>query len=210
MCAPAINWRFFRQSSESKLQISSTEPGRKRLAEAFARERTRFLRFVQRQLFDQDAMAAEDIVSDVVFSLLRRADVIDEIENLTAYFYRSLANRITDHRRAQVPELRIDDTEQEEANAVELSDQGASPEQALEQQELRDRLRTAISRLTPPERAIWLATEIDGRSFRDLADEWNEPIGTLLSRKSRAAAKLRQLLSDYRVQSQKGKYGLES
>jgi DNA-directed RNA polymerase specialized sigma24 family protein len=50
-----------------------------------------------------------------------------------------------------------------------------------------------------------LATEIDGFTFRDLAEEWNEPIGTLLSRKSRAAAKLRQLLSDYRPKRQGGK-----
>lgn len=190
------------------MQTSSTEPGRKRLAEAFVRERTRFLRFVQKQLFDQDATAAEDIVSDVLFSLLRRADVIGEIENLTAYVYRSLANRITDHRRAQVPEVRIDNTEQEEPAAVELLDQGAGPEQALEQQELRDRLRTAIGLLAPAERAVWLATEIEGRSFRDLAEEWDEPVGTLLSRKSRAAAKLRQLLSDYRVQRQKGNHDL--
>lgn len=150
-------------------------------------------------------MAAEDIVSDVVFGLLRRADVIGEIENLSAYLYRSLANRVTDHYRAQVPQIRIDDTEQEEASRVELPDNGLDPEQALGQQELRARLAAAIEELSPTERAIWLATEIDGRSFRDLAEEWDEPIGTLLSRKSRAAGKLRHLLSDYRPTGQKGK-----
>jgi RNA polymerase sigma factor (sigma-70 family) len=165
----------------------------------------RFLRFVQHQLFEQDAMEAEDIVSDVLYGLLRRADVIGEIENLSAYLYRSLANRVTDHHRARVPQVRIDDAEQEETPKVELPGKGLDPEKVLEQQELQNRLSVAIGKLPPPERAVWLATEIDGFTFRDLAEEWNEPIGTLLSRKSRAAAKLRQLLSDYRPKRQGGK-----
>jgi RNA polymerase sigma factor (sigma-70 family) len=145
-------------------------------------------------------MAAEDIVSDVVFGLLRRADVISEIENLTAYVYRSLTNRVTDHRRAHVDELRIDDAEPEETAAVELADERPDPEKSVVQEELRDRLRAAVGELAPAERAVWLATEVEGRSFKELAEDWDEPIGTLLSRKSRAAAKLRQSLSDYRVQ----------
>jgi RNA polymerase sigma factor (sigma-70 family) len=201
----AINWQLFRQYSENKLGTSSTAPGRKRLAEVFVRERMRFLRFVQRQLFERDAMEAEDIVSDVLFGLLRRADVIGEIENLSAYLYRSLTNRVTDHYRARVAEVRIDDAEEDGTQKVELAGEGPDPEKALEQQELQNRLSVAIGKLSPPERAVWLATEIDGFTFRDLAEEWDEPIGTLLSRKSRAAAKLRQLLSDYRPKRQGGK-----
>jgi RNA polymerase sigma factor (sigma-70 family) len=171
----------------------------------FVRERMRFLRFVQRQLFEQDAMDAEDIVSDVLFGLLRRADVIGEIENLSAYLYRSLTNRVTDHHRARVPEVRIDDPEEDGTQKVELAGEGPDPEKVLEQQELQNRLSMAIGELSPPERAVWLATEIDGFTFRDLAEEWDEPIGTLLSRKSRAVAKLRQLLSDYRPKGHGGK-----
>jgi RNA polymerase sigma factor (sigma-70 family) len=166
------------------------------LAEIFAREKSRFLRFVQRQLFDRDEAEAEDIVSEVAFNLLRRADVIGEIENLTAYFYRSLSNRIVDHRRGQIATVRIED--QEESTPVEIPDERLGPDQTLEQHELRDRLFRAIGQLAPKERAVWLATEVDGRSFRDLAQEWGEPIGTLLSRKSRASAALRRSLSDYR------------
>lgn len=163
------------------------------------------MRFVERQLFDEDASTAEDIVSEVVFGLLRRADVIGEIENLSAYLYRSLTNRVTDRYRAQVNEVRIDEVDADGAPRIELRGEGPDPEEALEQQQLRERLRVAVEALAPLERAVWLATEIDGRSFRELAEEWDEPIGTLLSRKSRAAAKLRQFLSDYRPTGQKGK-----
>lgn len=174
------------------------EKGTIRLATVFARERSRFLRYVQQQLFDPDEANAEDIVSDVTFNLLRRADLIGEIENLTAYIYRSLANRITDHHRKRVPMVRIGDSEDDDASPMEIPDGSPGPEHAAAQQELRSRLTAALGRLTPKERAVWLATEVDGRSFRELSEEWGEPVGTLLSRKSRAAQTLRRFLSDYR------------
>ncbi len=87
------------------------------------------------QLFDRDEAEAEDIVSEVAFNLLRRADVIGEIENLTAYFYRALANRVVDHRRAQVPTVRIDDQERESA-PVEIPDDRLGPEQTLQQERI--------------------------------------------------------------------------
>jgi RNA polymerase sigma factor (sigma-70 family) len=170
----------------------------KRLTDIIARERERFVGFVRSKLVGTDETDAEDVVSEVTFNLLRRSDIISEVENLTAYIYRSLTNRIADHRRRQVPTIRIDDRgDDPERPAMELPDNKLSPAHAIEQDELRERLRMAISQLSPTERAVWLATEIDGRSFRELAEDWNVPIGTLLSRKSRANAELRRMLSDY-------------
>jgi len=177
------------------------EEGNHRLAEVFEREKSRFLGYVRRQISGFSGMDAEDIVSDVTYNLLRRADVVGEIENLTAYVYRSLANRITDHRRGGVPTVSIDHPgtpASGEARPFDPEHDGPDPEQSYHQAELRDQLRQAIGQLNPKEQAIWVATEIHGRSFRDLAEDWGEPIGTLLSRKSRATARLRGLLSEYR------------
>jgi RNA polymerase sigma factor (sigma-70 family) len=174
--------------------------GKQRLGEIFVREKSRFLGFVRRRLFDLSEMDAEDILSEVTYNLLRRSDVIGEVENLTAYIYRSLANRVTDHQRQLVPQV----TAVETAEPGDLfqptlpPDSRPLPDQSLQHAELRDRLFTAIGELGPQERAVWIATEIEDRSFRELADDWNEPIGTLLSRKSRAREKLRQMLSDYK------------
>ncbi|HYE25066.1 MAG TPA: sigma-70 family RNA polymerase sigma factor [Clostridia bacterium] len=176
------------------------EQGRARIGEVFATEAARFLRFVERQLFGGSTAEAEDIVSDVAYNLLRRADVIEEVENLTAYIYRSLANRVTDLRRQSVAMVPLDAPNDEGGAAMELASSGRGPESAALHSELREQLGRALGELNPKERAVWIATEIDGRSFRDLADEWEEPIGTLLSRKSRATATLRKLLSAYRSQ----------
>ena len=58
-----------------------------------------------------------------------------------------------------------------------------------------DRLFDAVSRLSDEEKAVILANEFDGRPFKELAAEWNVPLGTLLARKSRAVAKLRKQLT---------------
>ena len=141
-------------------------------------------------------MDAEDIVSEVTVSLFGRADIIGEIENLTAYIYRSLQNRILDHRRNRVSAVSLDE-ETLESGAPELHARGPAPDSALDQSEMRERLLNAIGRLSPKERAIFLATEMDAAVSR-LAEEWDEPVGTLLSRKSRAKARLREMLREYK------------
>jgi RNA polymerase sigma factor (sigma-70 family) len=177
------------------------EEVRNRLAEVFEREKSRFLGYVRRQLSGFSGMEAEDILADVAYQLLRRADLIAEVENLTAYIYRSLANRITDHRRGGHPPLSLDhpglrgDTLD---RPFDPEHPGPTPEQSFLQEELRAQLLQALGQLNPLERAVWIATEIEGRSYRDLAEDWDQPIGTLLSRKSRATARLRDLLSHHR------------
>jgi RNA polymerase sigma factor (sigma-70 family) len=172
------------------------QAGTNRLVEIYASEKARFLRFIDRQLWDGGEMDSEDILADVFFRLLPRTELIAEIENLTAYIYRSLANRITDLRRKSVPTVALDGAPDEDAFV--LPDTRPRPDQALVLNELQLRIREAIDQLGVKERTVWIATEIDGRSFNELADEWEEPIGTLLSRKSRASAKLRLSLADYK------------
>lgn len=177
----------------------ASDDNKGRLAEIFIRERSRFLRFIRGRLLQLSRSDAEDVLSDVTYNLLSRADVVAQVENLTAYVYRSLANRVVDHRRRGIPTLAIDAQDQPgEEPSPELVDERPGPERSAELGELRRRLHSALGELTPRERAVWIATEIDGRSFRELADEWDEPIGTLLSLKSRATARLRALLSEYR------------
>lgn len=174
------------------------------MAEFVVRERSRLLAFVRRQWSGLTLTDAEDVLAEVTYNLLSRADVVAQAENLAGYVYRSLANRIVDRRRRTVPTVPLDTGSSGVADEVtgsmlaELHDGSSAPDRAAELSELQGRLHAALGQLTKRERAVWLATEIDGRGFRDLANDWDEPIGTLLSLKSRATARLRTLLSDYR------------
>ncbi|GAB7081776.1 RNA polymerase sigma factor [Megalodesulfovibrio paquesii] len=161
-------------------------------------ERSRLLRYVRKRLYRASRMDAEDILSDVLLGLVRRADVFGEIESLAAYVYRAIENRLIDASRrghAVWPAESLDEAAQSEAV---WEDHGAvSPEQQAMRGELRERLLAALGTLSPAERAVWLATEVDGVSFRELAEAWGEPLGTLLSRKHRAVAKLQQYLHEF-------------
>jgi len=165
------------------------------IAQAVERERRKFFRYARMRLSRASVMDVEDIVSDVVFGLLNRADVFGEIENWVAYAYRALEPRIPDFRRADRPTLSLDD-EESPGLAEALASVSDNPENQAANLELRGRLVQALEALAPAERALWTATEIEGRSFQELAEEWGEPVGTLLSRKCRARAKLRELLKD--------------
>lgn len=160
-----------------------------RLTEALGRDRSRLTRFVQGKLGGAPLEDAEDILSDVVLRLFERADLLAEVENVTAYLFRALANRVVEtfRRRREVP---LDDLppRPEEGH-------GESPEIQLEQRQLRQRIDWALDQLNAAERAVWLAVEMDGWRFRELAEEWGEPLGTLLSRKSRANKSLKKLLA---------------
>ncbi len=154
-----------------------------RLAATLDRDRGKLLGFVRGRmgggLQDQDP---EDILSDVVLGLLERADLLAEVENLTAYLLTAMVNRVRDlfRRRRDLP--------MPEVMPAEPS-QPAGVEERLE-------LTRALSLLSTAERAVWLAVEMEGFAFVELAEAWGEPLGTLLSRKSRANRRLRKALEE--------------
>ncbi len=165
----------------------------------FDAERKRFVAFLKRRMADLSEMDAEDMVAEVMLAMLNKADPSHHVENLTAYVYRSLSNKLADllrRRRHAVSLDRLPDDDGESSLMDFLADGNADVGTRLERKELRLRLAEAISRLEPKARAVFIATELKGRSFKELSAQWNEPVGTLLSRKSRAVKTLRELLKD--------------
>jgi RNA polymerase sigma factor (sigma-70 family) len=165
--------------------------GQNRLLEVFQREKDRFMAFARGKIRGLASADPEDIVAEVFNTLLDKGDLVGETENLVAYIYRALGNRILDFRRreARTPSAGAPDVDQ-------LADPGSDPHAAFQARQTRERLTRALDTLGAKERAVWLATEVEGRNFRDLAALWGEPLGTLLSRKSRATATLRLQLAD--------------
>jgi RNA polymerase sigma factor (sigma-70 family) len=166
-------------------------------ADTMEQEKAKFFRVVRRRLSRISIMDAEDIVADMIHGLLKRVDVFGEIENIVGYAYKSLENKIVDFRRNRRAMVSLDEEGGPEAIAGNLLADADTPEQSVARMETRDRLLWAVGRLSPKERALWIATEIEGRSFSELSEEWEEPLGTLLSRKSRTNVRLRELLKDH-------------
>lgn len=157
-----------------------------RLAEFLRQERQALVGYVRRRIDDAADHEAEDIVQDVVVHLFDRADPSIPIQNLAAYIYRALRNRIVDFYRRKRETVAL-----EEARIAS----GEDPSLEIEKEEMLDDVFAAMERLSVEEKAVVLATEMEGRTFKELAESWGIPIGTLLARKSRALEKIRMQLT---------------
>ena len=156
------------------------------LGEFLRQEREALVGYVRRRIDDAADHEAEDIVQDVVVHLFDRADPSVPIQNLAAYIYRALRNRIVDYFRRRRETLALQE-------AVLAS--GQNPALEIEKEEILEDVFAAMEELSSEEKAVILATEMEGRTFKELAEEWGIPLGTLLARKSRALEKIRKQLT---------------
>lgn len=141
----------------------------------------------------------EDIVQDVALNLYSKLDINAPIENLASYFYRSLQNRITDLQRKKRKIISVENfVDEREENVLLKSTADDSPtlEDVLENEAAMDTLMKALDELNPGLRDIIMETEFEGKTFAQLSEELGVPIGTLLSRKHRAMAKLQEKLEN--------------
>ena len=170
----------------------------KDIIDIIANERNRFLQYVKRKITDISDMDAEDIVADVIFNVYNKVDIQYHIENVLAYMYRSIQNRMTDHLRHSSRQISLDKIDEVSGVTIleTLIDTHADIEMKLQKEQLQEQLGAAMMKLDPKQRAVWIATEIEGYTFKELSAKWGEPIGTLLSRKSRAAKVLKMILKD--------------
>jgi len=157
-----------------------------RLVKFIQRERKALVGYVRRRIEDAGDQDAEDIVQDVIVSIFDRADPTVPVQNLAAYIYRALRNTIIDRLRKRRETVALSD-------AAMAS--GGDPLEEAERGEMLDLVFEAMDKLSVGEKAVILATEFEGRSFKDLAEEWDVPLGTLLARKSRALDKIRKQLT---------------
>lgn len=175
-----------------------------RIAEAFAREHGRVRRFIGSYVPDRHD--AEDLLQQVFFEFVEAARLLAPIEQAGAWLLRVARNRIVDRfRRKAVRGTTLGSTTvvagddgEEPLSLAELLPAGDSPEGALARELLVEELAAALDDLPEAQRAVFVAHELEGRSFADLAAESGEPINTLLSRKHYAVKRLRARLQDLR------------
>jgi len=170
----------------------------KTVARFFANEKENLVRFVRQLIENTAERDGEDLVQDVMLGLFERADVTVPIENLASYVYRSLYNRIVDgyRRRKRLASLDSPAPQAEDSTLMEsIADTKYDVGGELEKRETIERVYEAIDRLSPRLKSVLIATELEGRTFRELSLEWKVPLGTLLSYKHRAVRAVRAMLA---------------
>jgi RNA polymerase sigma factor (sigma-70 family) len=170
----------------------------RRISEAIDREQSRLRNFIRRRVADRDD--AEDILQEVFFELVEAYRLVKPVEQVTAWLFRVARNRITDlFRRKQREALRNEPTtitENGERLQLEelLPSPEAGPDAAYARMVLLEELDAALDELPEEQREVFIAHEVMGQSFKELAAETGTSVNTLLSRKHYAVLHLRERL----------------
>jgi len=169
----------------------------RRISEVIQRERRRLFHFIRKRVDDEGD--AEDILQDVFYELTEAYRLMKPVEQVGAWLYRVARNRIIDRFRTRRPEgsgeIPLNATEEDGRRLEDLlPSPDAGPEAMYARSVLLEELDAALEELPEEQREVFIAHEMDGRSFKQLAEETGLSINTLLSRKHYAILHLRQRL----------------
>jgi RNA polymerase sigma factor (sigma-70 family) len=167
----------------------------KRITETISQERGRLRNFIRRRV--PDANEAEDILQDVFFEYVEAYRLPEPIEQVGAWLFRVARNRIIDRfrkkREVQLPDVQDGEDDGRWLEEV-LPSPESGPEAAYARGVLLEELTAALAELPQEQREVFIAHELDGRSFKELAAESGAGMNTLLARKRYAVLHLRARL----------------
>ena len=170
-----------------------------RISEVVKRESSRLRNFIHRRV--PDPRDVEDILQDVFYELVEANRLLMPINHVTAWLFRVARNRIIDLFRKKQPErfsdIAVADEEDELLRFEDLLPSAAAgPDALYRRNALVDELAKAIAELPAEQRRVFIAHELEGRSFKDIAAETGANVSTLLSRKRYAVLHLRERLQN--------------
>jgi RNA polymerase sigma factor (sigma-70 family) len=168
-----------------------------RISDVVEREQSRLRNFIRRRV--PDPLDAEDILQDVFYRLVEANRLLMPIEHVTGWLFRVARNRITDLFRKKEPEsfseIGSADEDGEQLHFEDLlPSPDAGPEALYARKVLLAELELTLDELPAEQRAVFVAHEFDGRSFKELSAETGVSMNTLLSRKRYAVLHLRERL----------------
>ena len=158
-----------------------------RISEVVEREQSRLRNFIRRRV--PDPRDAEDILQDVFCELVEANRLLMPIDHVTGWLFRVARNRITDLFRKKKPES-FDDRVIEDL----LPSPDDGPAALYARHVLLEALQLALAELPEEQRAVFVAHEVEGLSFKEIAAATGVGLNTLLSRKRYAVLHLRARL----------------
>ena len=170
----------------------------RRISDTVRREQARLRQFIRQRV--PDTGDAEDIFQEVFYELIEAYRLMKPLEQVGAWLFRVARHRIIDLFRRKRPTVLGNDlmlaSEDGETHRWEdlLPSREEGPEAAYARGVLLEELDAALEELPEEQRAVFVAHEIEGRSFRELSETTGVSVNTLLSRKRYAVLQLRRRL----------------
>lgn len=168
-----------------------------RISEVIEEERARLRNFIRRRVPDESDV--EDLLQEVFYELVEANRLLKPIDYVTGWLFRVARNRITDLFRKKKPESFASiAVTTDEGEVLQIEDLLASgdegPEALYVRNLLFEQLEVALAELPEEQRAVFIAHEMEGRSFKQMSAETGVNINTLLARKRYAVRHLRERL----------------
>jgi RNA polymerase sigma factor (sigma-70 family) len=169
----------------------------RQISEVIAEEGSRLRNFIRRRVPNESDV--EDLVQEVFYELVEANRLLQPIDYVTGWLFRVARNRITDLFRKKKPENFTDaDVMNEDGEFLRFEDllpsADAGPEAIYVRKALLNEMNVALSELPAEQREVFIAHEVDERSFKELSAESGVSVNTLLSRKRYAVLALRRRL----------------
>lgn len=167
-----------------------------RISDVVTREQSRLLNFIRRRV--ADPRDAEDILQDVFYELVEANRLLMPIDHVTGWLFRVARNRIIDLFRKKKPDslndLIVDDDDESLRLEELLPSPDDGPDGVYARNALMAALEMAVDELPAEQREVFIAHELDGRSFKEMSAATGVNVNTLLSRKRYAVLHLRERL----------------
>lgn len=163
------------------------------LLEALSACRTRLKAFIRRRISARED--ADDILQEVTLQLI---NVEQPVENVAAWLFRAARNEMIDRARKKQEWLFSDSADEggmEEHLQEVLFSTAQTPEEARLSALFWEELESALADLPAAQREVFVKTELENYSVKQLAAEMHLPVQTLLSRKHKAVRYLRGRLA---------------
>ena len=167
------------------------------IGKVYQKEKKRLLAFIRDRVATLED--AEDILQDVFYHTLQGVSVTDQIDNVLGWFYTAARNRIIDwYRKKRLPTLPLEDMEKYGIEDL-LTDCGLHPEKSYYRNLIADALIESVEALPEEQRMVFVLQEMEGMTFKEIAEITGEPINTLISRKRYAVQHLRKQLQEMKT-----------
>jgi RNA polymerase sigma factor (sigma-70 family) len=179
-------WKPYPEMADRNLDLTAT----------VLRERSRLMNFIRRHV--RDEMDAEDILQEVLYSFVEAFRLPTSVEHASAWLYQVARNRIVDRFRKRKEKLLGDADGSYDGHDTRLDlalpAADGDPEARYARSALMQALQNALDELPEAQREVFIAHEIEGKSFRHLSIQGNISVNTLLARKRYAVIHLRSRL----------------
>ena len=139
---------------------------------------------------------AEDLLQDVYVQALRSLNILDEVDNLAGWLFTIARNKVIDwYRLKKIPTVSLDEKDEDGTSLQEVFTSEIPVDWDDETRELvLEAILESVDELPEKQRYVFLENAVEGRTFRELAEETGESINTLLARKRYAVQFLRKRL----------------